>query len=34
MSAAILYLVLTTASSKALNSAENWANKGVKREKA
>ncbi|HIE78223.1 MAG TPA: ABC transporter permease [Candidatus Thioglobus sp.] len=34
MSAAILYLVLTTASSMALNSAENWANKGVKREKA
>jgi ABC-type arginine transport system, permease component len=31
MSAAILYLVLTTASSMALNSAENWANKGVKK---
>jgi octopine/nopaline transport system permease protein len=34
VSAAMLYLVLTTVSSRALNSAENWANKGVKREKA
>jgi len=29
--AALLYLTLTTVSSKALNSAESWANKGVRR---
>ena len=31
ITAALLYLVLTTVSSQALNSAENWANKGVRR---
>jgi len=31
ITAALLYLVLTSVSSKALNGAENWANKGVRR---
>jgi len=31
ITAALLYLVLTTASSRVLNSAESWANKGVRR---
>jgi len=31
ITAALLYLVLTTVSSQVLNSAENWANKGVRR---
>ena len=31
VTAAILYLILTTASNKIFNSAENWANKGVRR---
>jgi len=31
VTAALLYLILTTASNKVFNSAENWANKGVRR---
>ena len=31
ITAALLYLVLTTASNRVFNSAENWANKGVRR---
>ena len=31
ITAAILYLILTTASNRVFNSAENWANKGVRR---
>jgi len=31
ITAALLYLILTTASNKIFNSAENWANKGVRR---
>jgi octopine/nopaline transport system permease protein len=31
ITAALLYLVLTSASSRVLNSAESWANKGVRR---